>query len=206
MEKRGSIMNSTSHAILARMRTALTGADRPPAGHHDDPRQRSVQDGLVDLFVERLEEHRATVHRCAPDDVERVLADVLGDREVVVPDGFPWAVPRPVPHPDRTGPVQAVATTVTLGVATAGAMVVTHGELTHSGGSGGGSRPLDPEEYVCVLIADQVMPGVPEAIAALDPRWPQLWISGASDGDIEMDRIEGIHGPRSLHVLVVSRP
>jgi L-lactate dehydrogenase complex protein LldG len=54
-----------------------------------------------------------------------------------------------------------------------------------------------------VVRTDQVVPGVPEAIAALDPRWPQLWVAGPADHDIELDRIDEVHHPECLHVLHV---
>lgn len=196
---------SARDEILARVRTALPApADRPAYDVDRGYRTQPPPADLVGLFVERVEDYKAEVHRCSPDDVETTLETILGDRATVVPTGFPYAVPTPVPaRADLSAvdldAVPAVATTATVGIATTGTIVLTHGE-----GQGPRAYTLVPDLHVCVITTDQIAHTVPDAVARLDPAHPQTWISGPSaTSDIELDRVEGVHGPRTLHVVVV---
>jgi L-lactate dehydrogenase complex protein LldG len=167
-------------------------------------RQRAaVRPGVVDLFVERLGECGAGIHQVAPDEVEDTLAEVTGNRRAVVPRGFPWAVPKPVHDTwldaDDLDDIPVVCTTVTLGIATTGTLVLTHGK-----GQGRKLLTLLPDLHVCVMLEDQLVFGVPDAIAALDPHRPQTWVSGPSGAeDPELDRLDDVRGPKQLEVLLV---
>ena len=195
--------------ILTAVRRALEGVDPAPVEVPRDYRVEPVTDpdgraALVGKFVERVEEYRAVVVRCAPADVEAQLAAALpAGAETLVPEGFPFAVPGAVRDrtfsSDRLDRVDATVTLASVGIAETGTIVLTHGE-----GQGRRALTLVPDLHVCVVFADQVVDSVPEAIAQLDPVRPTTWISGPSaTSDIELERVEGVHGPRRLHVLVV---
>ncbi|MGZ4436100.1 MAG: LutC/YkgG family protein [Nocardioidaceae bacterium] len=195
---------SARDEILARVRAAVADAHEPsdPArGYRDRP----VTGDVVGLFVERVEDYRAVVERCSPEEVEtRIAAALAGASDVLVPDGLPWTVPGATPDHGFSAAdldsFDAVVTGATLGIAETGTIVLTHGP-----GQGRRALTLVPDLHVCVVLASAVVPGVPDATAVLDPARPQTWISGPSaTSDIELNRVEGVHGPRRLHVLVVS--
>ncbi|HMM95771.1 LUD domain-containing protein [Phycicoccus sp.] len=192
--------------VLAAVRAAL--ADRPDAPEVD--RAYRTRDPLppgadvVDLFAERVADYRATVTRCSAPELETAVAAALdGAPRVLVPDGLdlevPGAVVDAVLSATDLDALDAVVTRATLGIAETGTIVLTHGP-----GEGRRALTLVPDVHVCVVRADQVVRGVVDAVAALDPVRPQTWVSGPSaTSDIELDRVEGVHGPRRLHVVLV---
>ena len=191
--------------ILGRVRSALAGVEPggavPPA-----PRGTPVPAGdiaLVDLFAERVADYRAVVERCAEADLVATVAAALpAGARVVVPDGLGFEVPGsvvddglPAVELDR---LDAVVTTARIGIAETGTIVLDHGP-----GQGRRAITLVPDRHVCVVRADQVVADVPDAVTLLDPLSPLTWISGPSaTSDIELDRVEGVHGPRHLHVII----
>ena len=191
--------------ILARIQRAL--ADRPTA----PPIERSYRGvqgvGQVARFIDRLLDYHAAVHRSS-GNVARELTDILAGRgidRVVIPDGFPrsWAPTVDVPHPlvdvDVLDEVNAVLTVCAVAIAETGTIVLDAGP-----GMGRRETTLVPDYHLVVVQASQIVVGVPDAIAALDARRPLTWISGPSaTSDIELNRVEGVHGPRTLEVLIV---
>lgn len=167
---------------------------------------------MLDRFVELVEDYRARVIRCTPPEVASQVVFALGGAErVLLPDGLPEAVVEAVSErvgaagtstgalPD--GELETYGTVVTtsaVGIAATGTVV-----LDHSSGQGRRALTLLPDRHVCIVRADQVVPDVPEAVGRLDPLRPQTWISGPSaTSDIELSRVEGVHGPRKLTVIL----
>lgn len=173
-----------------------------PPGWRPDPQDDSA---LVDRFVERVADYRARAHRCSPQELPAAVADALaGVGSVVVPPGLGIDVEGAVVDTGELGraeldAVAAVVTRARVAIAETGTVV-----LDHDASQGRRILSLLPDLHVCIVDVAQVVPDVPEATAVLDPARPQTWISGPSaTSDIELDRVEGVHGPRTLHVIVV---
>jgi L-lactate dehydrogenase complex protein LldG len=163
----------------------------------------------VEQLVERITDYRATAHRCASEDASATATRILHDRgidRIVAPDGFPDAwlpsvqlVREPV-DTETLDDVSAVVTTCAVAIGETGTIVL-------DAGPGQGPRVLTlvPDYHLVLVSVDQVVAIVPDALARLDPTRPLTWISGPSvTSDIELKRVEGVHGPRALDVLVVS--
>ncbi|WP_109508645.1 LutC/YkgG family protein [Nocardioides speluncae] len=191
---------SAREEILGRVRRALDGvtADPTPVPAPSGARPED----LIGHFVERVTDYRATAIVVAADQVPAAIETALAGRTPIVPAGLAW----PVGGISDTGQsaaeldaVEAVVTGAALGIAETGTLVLDHGP-----GQGRRALSLVPDVHICVVRADQVVADVSDAIALLDPDRPQTWISGPSaTSDIELDRVEGVHGPRQLHVIVV---
>ena len=194
---------SAREEILARVRAATAGAVSvlaPAPVRVADPTSGAA---LLDLFAERVADYRAVVERCSPEELPARVAAAVEGRVAVVPEGLGLEVPDATVDTGLTAleldEVDAVVTEAAVGVAETGTIVLDHGP-----GQGRRALTLVPDRHVCVVRADQVVPDVPDAVAQLDPLRPQTWISGPSaTSDIELDRVEGVHGPRSLHVILV---
>jgi L-lactate dehydrogenase complex protein LldG len=201
--------------ILGRIRTAL-GPDRSaPAEVRRDYRLTDDRspDELLDVLTDRLEDYKASVLRCSPGDVaatvRAALTTALGEHapaDVVVAPGLPqeWR-PDGVSGDDGRPAVAladfaATVTGVSVAIAETGTLVLDGSPL-----SGRRALSLLPDCLVCVVEAAQVVGSVPEGLARLDPLAPLTMISGPSaTSDIELQRVEGVHGPRTLVVVLVS--
>jgi L-lactate dehydrogenase complex protein LldG len=198
--------------VLERIREAL--ADRPPAlpvlRNYEQALPRGTK--IADLFVERVSDYRATVHRTSAADLPAGIAAVLakhGTSRLVVPAGIPdaWLVAARIERVADDPPLSFHDLDRVDGVITGCAVAIAEtGTIVLDGGSGQGRRVLSllPDLHVCVVAASQVVGTVPEALAGLSPTRPQTWISGPSaTSDIELQRVEGVHGPRRLEVILV---
>jgi L-lactate dehydrogenase complex protein LldG len=204
--------------ILGRVRTALGGA--PPTVATVEARRDYRTSGqhepgspvLLDLLTDRLVDYKATVLACAATAVPAVVAGALaerGIRRIVAPDAVPgaWlegvdvlrdgAATLPLADLDA---VDGVITGCAVAVAETGTIVLDAGP-----DQGRRALTLVPDVHVVVVRADQVVQTVPEAIGRLTPRGPLTMISGPSaTSDIELNRVEGVHGPRTLIVVLAS--
>jgi L-lactate dehydrogenase complex protein LldG len=206
--------------VLGRIRAAL--ADTTPDGATPDgaavPRDYRRHGelppgdpGLVDVLTDRLRDYHAHVHRT--DDVADTVAAILaanGARpSVVVPPGLhaEW-LPDTV-EAVRDDNLSAERLAALDGVVTAAAVAIAEtGTIVLDGSADQGRRiiTLLPDLHICIVGTDQIVAGVPEALTRVAAHRPQTWISGPSaTSDIELDRVEGVHGPRRLHVIVTNR-
>jgi len=189
--------------ILARIRAV----DRtpPPAIERSNRRTGSLsREGKVELFAERVADYRAEVH--VVTDVAGAVSAVCSGR-VGVPPGLlsEWRPTRAEIvedsglSPRELDALDGVVTGCTVAIAETGTIVLSGSET-----EGRRALSLVPDLHVCVVRAEQIVELVPEALAAVDPRRPLTFISGPSaTSDIELSRVEGVHGPRTLVVLIV---
>jgi L-lactate dehydrogenase complex protein LldG len=189
--------------ILARVREALGPA--PPGRAGQIPRAYRPagslpRDGVVELFCERVAEYQATVTRVSADGVDDAIRVALdGARKVAGTVGGHSAGDLTV---DQLDALDAVVTGAALAIADTGTIVLDSGPE-----SGPRALTLVPDHHVCVVRAHTIVPSVPDAVAALADAAragrPITFVSGPSaTSDIELDRVEGVHGPRRLDVIV----
>lgn len=198
--------------VLGRIRAALRDRPGPVSVPRDYDRARDLGDVLT-LFEKQVADYRAVVRR-VPEaalaaEIEASLA-ARGVRVMVTPADVPawwrvgayvWSLDTPMSPLSNAALDRAdgVLTGCAVGIAQTGTIVLDAGVAQ-------GRRVLSllPDYHLCVVRADQVVATVPEALARLDSTRPLTFISGPSaTSDIELDRVEGVHGPRHLEVLIV---
>ena len=206
---------SAREEVLGRIRTALGSGGAPvevPRDYRTALGPAAGDAALLDLLVDRLVDYRARVHRCGPDDVPATVAAALADRgatRVAVPGGLPtaWVPPSVEALQDEDDPLDVATLDGLDGVVTGCAVAVAQtGTIVLDASPVCGRRVLTlvPDYHLVVVEASQVVGSVPEALPRLDPTRPLTWISGPSaTSDIELDRVEGVHGPRTLVVVLV---
>ncbi len=200
--------------VLRRVQDALARSDRPevtvPRAYRTG---RVLADGeRLALFTDRLVDYKAQVRTCTAGTTATVIAEVLrarGARRIGVPPGLDpaWlagydgeirtdspAIPGP-----RLDTLDGVVTASAVSCAETGTIFL-DGAAADQGRR---ALTLVPDLHVCVVDLSSVQPGVPEAVARLLPEHPTTLISGPSaTSDIELERVEGVHGPRTLEVVI----
>lgn len=207
-------MTSGREAILARVRAALV--DRPPAVVASrDYRLRGARDpaALIELFVERVRDYEATV--VVTGDPRAAVAAALlaanARRVGIAVDLEDELRAQGIELVEDAGLGARDLDALDGAATTCAAACAETGTIALDGGPGQGRRALSlvPDLHVCVVRADAIVETVPELIAALEPSAragrPIVLVSGPSaTSDIELTRVEGVHGPRRLVVVVAT--
>jgi L-lactate dehydrogenase complex protein LldG len=221
----GEMNGSTARSlILGRIRDAVAGAaangerrESAAAEHARIDRAYKQgpslpRDACLELFIDRLKHYQVAVHLCSHGEIAGTIAVMVaarGKSRLIVPaDIDPAWVPNAAGFVRDEGLgyraldlSEGVLTACSLGIATTGTIVLRHGP-----GEGRRALTLIPDYHLCVVLADQVVETVPEAFRSLAASRAGLatTISGPSaTADIEMTRVRGVHGPRTLDVIVV---
>jgi L-lactate dehydrogenase complex protein LldG len=220
----GEFVTSAREEILWRIRRATRDVpkdERP----EDVPIERGYRkqddaprEEIVERFAERAAEYESTVHRIREADLPRAIAEACerrGVRRLVIPPGLPqeWIpedietlrdAARPRLTNEELDESDGVLTGCSLGISQTGTIVLDAGE-----GQGRRALTLLPDYHLCVVREDQIVGLVPEAFEKLEETVKNegqaiTFISGPSaTSDIELNRVEGVHGPRTLEVLIV---
>jgi L-lactate dehydrogenase complex protein LldG len=208
-------VTSARETILRRIRDTQGGQEAPITRTY---RRSGTLDTVtrVALFIERARDYGAHVHHVRPIDLKDAVSEacaIHGGARVVAPTGVPdeWRPPHLPFVEDNTDwsardldALDGVVTGCTIGIAETGTIILTAGPR-----EGRRALTLIPDLHICVVESSQIVELVPEAIRRTSEvvratRRPVTLISGPSaTSDIELSRVEGVHGPRTLVVLVV---
>jgi L-lactate dehydrogenase complex protein LldG len=206
------VPSDAREAVLSRIRAALADGPPPVPIPRDYEHALAAGTDIAELFVERVSDYRATVHRTTAAEVPAVIASVLktrGATRVVVPGALPdaWLAASDIDRVGDDRPLTPGELDRLDGAITGCAVAIAEtGTIVLDAGPDQGRRVLSllPDLHVCVVMASQIVGSVPEALERLVPTRPQTWISGPSaTSDIELQRVEGVHGPRMLDVVLV---
>ena len=204
---------SAKQDILNRIRSAQKQAGLPE--HVDVPREYQREgtlndDELREMLVDRLEDYKAEVHVTEESDLKKTLDTIVNDRNCkdirYAPgmnadlfDGLPARPDDEDADPRELDDADAVVTESLVSSAQTGTIV-----LQSDSRCGRRALTLVPDRHICIVRRDEIVYGIPEVISRMDPDKPATWISGPSaTSDIELSRVEGVHGPRDLIVIIV---
>ncbi len=216
-------MSLAQDDMLRRIKLALRdvpASERPddvPVAREYRQAGSASQADLIERFTDRLVDYKAKVARVGEDQLGgaiTVACAARGVRRLIAPADLPasWAPAEVELLRDSGGALSNEQLDASDGVLTGCALGIAQtGTIVLDGGPAQGRRVLTllPDYHLCVIRADQIVELVPEAIVRLGPavrdqRRPITLISGPSaTSDIELSRVEGVHGPRTLEVLIV---
>jgi L-lactate dehydrogenase complex protein LldG len=205
---------SARDEVLARIRAAVPAAPRAsePASVSYRERGQLTTPALLDLLTDRLTDYGAAVRRATTATLVAIVETALtgrGARRLVVPPGLDLPLPDWAEVTIDDG-LSAAELDSLDGVITRAAVAIAEtGTIILDGSTGQGRRAISlvPDYHLCVVEAGQVVELVPTAITRLADRAarPLTWISGPSaTSDIELERVAGVHGPRTLEVILVT--
>ncbi|MQY29395.1 LutC/YkgG family protein [Nocardia aurantia] len=194
--------------ILARIHAA--GSIAPVQIPRDYEHAPRCGPGDVARFAAMVADYRAQVYRTTESGIADLVTGLLSPvATVVAPADLPesWRPrttlvldgdPRPLSVTELDA-ADAVLTGSRLGIAATGTIVLDAGPA-----QGRRALTLVPDRHICVVRAADIVDTVPQAFRALDPTRPLTFVSGPSaTSDIELNRVEGVHGPRTLDVILV---
>lgn len=217
-----TVTNSAKADIFARIHEALLDVtdenpeEAPITWQYVQPSE--IPGDIVDYFLQLVADYKAEVERVPraelPATIVRHLRDI-GAKSVILPSGLDAAWREAIVAAEfdvrednnlsarELNEIDAVVTAAAVGVANTGTFA-----MDHRPDQGRRALTLVPDAHICVVRADQVVSNTPEAIARLQSsikdRQPITFVAGPSaTSDIELSRVEGVHGPRTLHVIVV---
>jgi L-lactate dehydrogenase complex protein LldG len=204
-------MSDPRTELLRRVTNAVSHLPPAPAAARSYRRHGRLDDERrAALFCERVGEYRAGVRRLGTAAVPAAIAEICADvgaRKLGVPRGLPSGLRPPGVElvddhgltPRELDRLDGALTGCTAAVAETGTII-----LTAAPHEGRRALTLVPDLHICIVGEKQIKQLLPEALALVDHRWPVTLVSGPSaTSDIELSRVEGVHGPRNLHVLVV---
>ncbi|MBD7996814.1 LUD domain-containing protein [Arthrobacter sp. Sa2CUA1] len=208
---------SAREEILGRLRDALRDSPAVPEVPREYRSTTEVPEAeRIAMLVDRLEDYKAGVTVLDDDGIAPRIAELLdGAASYVVPEGIDdaWLKAADAAAPgrrrtDSTGaPLSVAELDATAAVVTGSAVSVAEtGTIMLDGSSNQGRRAISlvPDHHICVVRAADITTILPEALRRLDGTRPLTWISGPSaTSDIELERVEGVHGPRTLDVIIV---
>ena len=210
---------SAREDIMNRIKSALRDAPETPVVPREYRRSSDMTaEQRLEQLVDRLVDYKANVFLTPTSDVAARLAELLaGSASIVVPHGLEQAWLAALENDAGTLAVhidspESRLTVTELdavdAVVTAAATAVSEtGTIMLDGSDDQGRRiiSLVPDRHICILRAVDIVEVLPEAIARLEATRPQTWISGPSaTSDIELERVEGVHGPRTLDVIILT--